>query len=117
MERLTRIEANMQMMNERQKINEASGEKTIDVEVQAMRIGNFVLATFPAEVFVQVGLNIKEMSPYEFTFLAGYSNGYIHYAPAAEQYKGGAYEIANCLLAPEWQKLYEEKVLEILKKL
>jgi len=57
------------------------------------------------------------MSPYEFTFVAGYSDGYIHYAPTAEQFKGEAYEDTNCLLAPEWQMIYEEKVLEILKKL
>ena len=59
----------------------------------------------------------KKISPYEYTFVAGYSNGYIHYAPTAEQFKGGAYEDVNCLLAPQWQKLYEEKVFEILKKL
>ena len=117
MERLARIQTNLDMLKNRQAINEASGEKTIDAEVQAMRIGDFVLITFPAEVSVQVGLNIKNRSPYEFTFIAGYSNGYIHYAPTSEQYKSGGYEVANCLLAPGWQKIFEEKVLEILKRI
>ena len=97
--------------------NEAAQKKRIDVEVQVMRIGNFVLVTFPAELSVQIGLNIKKMSPFEFSFVSAYSNGYIHYAPTVEQFKGEAYEDTNCLLAPEWQKLFESKVLEILKKL
>jgi hypothetical protein len=117
MEKLARIQENMTFLEERQAQNEAAGEKTIDVEVQGIRIGNFVLVTFPAEVSVQIGLNIKKMSSIEFTFVAAYSNGYIHYAPTALQFKGEAYEDTNCLLAPEWQKIYEEKVLEILKKL
>ena len=117
MEKLARIQENMSILKAKQAENEASGEKTIDVEVQGLRIGNFVLISFPAEVSVQIGLNIKKMSPYEFTFVAGYSDGYIHYAPTAEQFKGEAYEDTNCLLAPEWQKIYEGKVLEILKKL
>jgi hypothetical protein len=50
------------------------------------------------------------------TFVAGYTNGYIYYAPTAEQLKnlGGAQEDSDCILAPEWQKLYEAKAAEIL---
>ena len=38
-------------------------------------------------------------------FVAGYTNGYVHYAPTAEQLKniGGAQEDSDCMLAPEWQ--------------
>ena len=60
MEKLARIQENMSILKERQAINEASGEKTIKVEIQAIKIGDFVLVTFPAEVSVQVGLNIKK---------------------------------------------------------
>ncbi len=117
MEKLARIQENLFFLNKFNELNMAAGEETIDVEIQAMKIGDFVLITFPAEVSVQVSLNIKEISPYEFTFAAGYTNGYIHYAPTAEQFKGEAYEDTNCLLAPEWQEIYEEKILEMLKKL
>jgi hypothetical protein len=117
MERLARIQENMFFLKKFNEINMSAGEETIDVEIQAMRIGNFVLVTFPAEVSVQVGLNIKQMSPYEFTFAAGYANGYIHYAPTAEQFEGEAYEDTNCLLAPEWQEIYEKKISEMLNRL
>ena len=68
---------------------------------------------------MQIGLNIKKMSPHPRTFVAGYTNGYIYYTPTAEQLMnvGGAQEDSDCLLAPAWQKLFESKVLQMLKKL
>jgi hypothetical protein len=117
MEKLARIQENMSFLKERHAENESATEKTIDVEIQVIRIGKFILVTFPGEVSVQIGLNIKKMSPCQFTFITGYSNGYIHYAPTAGQLKGEAYEDTNCLLAPEWQKIYEEKVLKMLKNI
>lgn len=117
MEKLARIQTNLSLLKRRQAENKASMENTMDIEVQAMKIGGFKLVTFPAEVSVQVGLNIKENSPFENTFVAGFTNGYISYAPTAEQLGRGAYQDCSCPLAPEWQKIYEEKVMEILKKL
>ena len=68
---------------------------------------------------VRIGLNIKKMSPHKLTFVAGYTNGYIYYAPTAEPLRnvGGAQEDSDCLLAPRWQKVYEDKVAEMLRKL
>jgi len=62
-------------------------------------------------------MNIKQASPHELTFVAGYTNGYIYYAPTAEQLQnvGGAQEDSDCLLAPEWQKIYEQKVTQMLQ--
>jgi hypothetical protein len=117
MEKLARLQYNISLVEDRKAKSEASGEKTIDVEIQAIKIGNFIMVTFPAEVSVQVGLNIKSMSPFENTFVAGYTNGYIHYTPTAEQIGCGAYQDHSCLLAPEWQKIYEEKVMEMLNEL
>ena len=84
-----------------------------------LRIGDFVLLTFPGELSVQIGLNIKKASPHDLTYVAAYSNGYVYYAPTAEQLRnvGGAQEDSECLLAPQWQKLYEDKAAEMLRKL
>ena len=77
------------------------------------------LVTFPGELTVRIGLNIKQRSPHKLTFVAGYTNGYIYYTPTAEQLLnvGGAQEDSDCILAPEWQALFESKVAELLKKL
>jgi len=119
MEELTRLQTNLNLLKKHQAANAAAGKRTIDVELTAMRIGDFVLVSFPGELTVQIGLNIKKASPHKLTFVAGCANGYIYYCPTAEQLKnvGGAQEDSDCLLAPEWQKLYEHKVAEMLKEL
>ena len=84
-----------------------------------LRIGDFVLLTFPGELTVQIGLNLKTQSPHKPTFVAGYTNGYIYYAPTAEQLKnvGGAQEDSDCILAPDWQLQFETAALDLLKRL
>ena len=96
-----------------------SGKRTIDAEIGALRVGDFVLTTFPGELTVQIGINIKQQSPHDLTFVAGYTNGYLYYAPTADQLDnvGGAQEDSDCLLAPQWQRLYENKVAELLNRL
>ncbi len=119
MEELTRIQANLTLLRKHQADNAAAAEPTIDVEVLGLRIGDFVLVTFPGELSVQIGLNVKQMAPHQRTFVGGYTNGYIYYAPTAEQLRnvGGAQEDSDCLLAPEWQRIYEKKANEIIRRL
>ena len=116
MESLTRLQTNLRLLKKHQASLIASGKRTIDVELLGVRIGDFVLTTFPGELTVPIGLNIKERSPHEPTFVAGYTNGYIYYSPTAEQLLnvGGAQEDSDCLLAPEWQAIYETRAVSLL---
>ncbi|MDZ4860930.1 MAG: hypothetical protein SGI88_18295 [Candidatus Hydrogenedentes bacterium] len=119
MERLTRLQTNLVLLRKHQADNSAAEKRTVEVEITGVRIGDFVLVTFPGELTVETGLTIKQASPHEHTFVAGYTNGYIYYAPTADQLcnVGGAQEDSDCILAPEWQGLYQQKVAEMLKKL
>ena len=119
MEQLTRTQTNLALLKKHQAQNVAAGKRTIDVEVVGLRIGDFALVTFPGELTVRIGLGIKQRAPHKLTFVAGYTNGYIYYSPTAEQLQnvGGAQEDSDCILAPEWQALFESKVTELLKKL
>lgn len=119
MEELTRLQVNLELLRKHQARNAASGSKTIEAEVLGLRIGEFVLIAFPGELSVQIGLNIKQRSPHALTFVSGCSNGYLYYAPTAEQLRnpGAAQEDCECLLAPQWQALFEKKAWEILHRL
>ncbi len=119
MEELTRVQTNLSLLRMHHAQNLAAGKKTLTVEMVGLRVGDFVLVTFPGELTVQIGLNIKKASPHRHTFVAGYTNGYIYYAPTAEQLRnrGNAQEDSDCLLAPEWQALYERKTAELLSRL
>ncbi|MEX2027128.1 MAG: hypothetical protein WEH44_07500, partial [Pirellulaceae bacterium] len=85
MEQLTRTQTNLALLKKHHAGNLAAGKRTLDVELVGLRVGDFVLTTFPGELTVRIGLAIKRASPHENTFVAGYTNGYIYYAPTSEQ--------------------------------
>jgi hypothetical protein len=114
MERLIRIRSNLNIL-ERHLTQAGSGD--IVAEVQGIRIGEFVLVTFPGELFAEVALRIKRQSPCKYTFVAGYSNGHLGYAPTADTYDAHAYEDCLTRFAPQWQEIYERKALEIIQRL
>lgn len=117
MEELTRLQINLALLEKHRKRNEAAGP-TIDVEIAALRVGEFRLITFPGELTVRIGLGIKERSPHPLTFVAGYTNGYIYYSPTADQLRnpGYAQEDCDCLLAPEWQAIFEKRAADMLRR-
>ncbi len=117
MEKLARIQDKISTLEKHQRINTESGEKNIDMELQAIEIGNCVIVSSPAELLTEIGMNIKKASPYKHTFVAAYSNGYVHYGAPAADYDKGGYEVTECLLAPEWQEIFETRTRELINKL
>ena len=117
MEKIARNQDKIATLRRHQKINDDSGEETVATEVQGIRIGDFVVVSSPTEMLTTVGLNVKNASPFEHTFVAAYSNGYIHYGPPASEYPMGGYEATECLLDPAWQAMYEAKAAEVLNAL
>lgn len=115
MEDLTRRQINLALLERHQAGNVKAG-KTVEAEVVRLQVGEFRLVTFPAELTVEVGFGIREKSPHLLTFVSGYTNGYLYYAPTVEQMKnrGGAQEDSDCLLAPEWQGIFETAALRLL---
>ena len=65
MEQLTRVQTNLALLRKHQADNLASPKRTLEVELLGVRIGDLVLVTFPGELTVQIGLNIKQMSPHD----------------------------------------------------
>ena len=115
MDKLITVRTNLTYLKEHLEKKETG---PIAAEIQALKIGDFVLVTFPGELFAEVGLRIKKQSPFPKTFVAGYSNGWLGYAPAAADYvPGAAYEDALTPFAPQWQEIFERKVLEMIGRL
>ncbi len=119
MEHLTRLNTNLALLKKHLAQTQAAGKPTLDVEVCGVRIGDFKLVTFPGELTVQVGLNIKKAANDPHAFVAGYTNGYIYYTPTVEQRRNTGYAQEDCdtLVAPEWQRIFEAKAIEVLKSL
>ena len=119
MEELTRLGVNLRLLKMHERENLDAGSPTVEAEVVGLRIGDFVLVTFPGELTVRIGLELKADAPNDLTFVAGYTNGYLYYAPTAEQLRnrGGAQEDSDCILAPEWEAIFTRKVKDLLGRL
>jgi hypothetical protein len=119
MEQLTRLNTNLALLRMHQAKASAAASRTLEVEVCALRIGDFKLVTFPGELTVEIGLNIKRAALEPRAFVAGYTNGYIYYTPTVEQRNNTSYaqEDCDCMVAPEWQKIFETSAVEMLRGL
>lgn len=86
---------------------------TIEVEIQAIRIGPCAFLALPAEVFTEIGMEIKKRSPLK-TYVVALANGYIGYLPNRQAYVTGGYECVASGLAPEAADHIIERSLELL---
>jgi hypothetical protein len=92
---------------------------TVDVEVQAISVGNAAFVGVPAEYFVEFGLEMKEKSKIRPTFLVGMSNGCVGYVPTLRAFKGGGYEpktACSSKLVPEAGQMVLDIALGLLNE-
>lgn len=66
--------------------------ESLNVIVQAFRIGELGVAAVPFEAFTEIGLSIKAASPFKDTFTIELANGGYGYLPTPEQHELGGYE-------------------------
>ncbi len=67
-------------------------EETLSVKLQAIRIGDLAVCAIPFETFAEIGLEIKDRSPFPQTMVIGLANGRYGYLPTPEQHRLGGYE-------------------------
>lgn len=66
--------------------------ETVPISLHAYRIGDLCLLTTPCETFVEIGLELKELSPFGTTMIIELANGYNGYLPTPKQHSWGGYE-------------------------
>ena len=86
-------------------------------EIMAIRIGKSAIIGIPAELFCDLGLQIKERSKFKPTFVVELANGCVGYVPTAESFLGGGYEtelVRSSKLVPEAGDMIVNKAIEVL---
>jgi len=69
------------------------GVQQFDAEVQVIALGHdLAWVSFPGELFVELGLALKQASPFRFTMIHTLTNGAIGYVPNLKAHSSGAYE-------------------------
>lgn len=85
--------------------------------MQGVRLGNTVFVTFPAEVFTEIGLTVKKMSPYENTFVFGVAGGYNGYIATAAEFIEGGYAVNGSPYAPQAEQAIIDASMDLINRL
>jgi len=88
--------------------------------LQVMRIGDVALVGVPAEYFTQLGLDIKNRSPFRYTCIAELANDWIGYLPNLEGHKLGGYQVwtgYHSYAEPGTGERIADEIVSMLKEL
>lgn len=81
-------------------------EEQLQAELQAMKIGPYLLLTMPGEPMVEYGFKLEQaIADRAVPIIVGYANGYLGYIATADAYKVGGYEPSRSRLAPEAENI------------
>lgn len=88
----------------------------VPVKLQVLRVGDLGIAAIPCEVFVEIGLELKQISPFAQQFTISLANGYNGYLPTPEHHKMGGYETWRAR-SSYLEVEASPKIVEVLKSL
>ncbi|MCA9057212.1 MAG: neutral/alkaline non-lysosomal ceramidase N-terminal domain-containing protein [Planctomycetaceae bacterium] len=90
----------------------------LPVDVTVITLGRDVaIVCLPGEVFVELGLAIKQGSPFKTTMIVELSNAVeTIYIPHRAAYAGGSYEVTNSALQPGGGEMLVQTALELLRE-
>jgi neutral ceramidase len=94
-------------------------EDTLTVQLQAIRIGDLAVCGIPFETFVQIGLELKDRSPFPQSIVIGLANGRHGYLPTPEHHRLGGYEtwLGTNQVQVDTSVILIENLLEMLAEL
>lgn len=85
------------------------------VPLQALRIGDICIGTFPCETFAETGLEFKKRCPAPHSFMVELNHGYFGYLPTPRHFPLGGYETwpGTNFLEPQASVKMLEALLEL----
>ncbi len=88
----------------------------LPLEVAMVKVDDTLIVMLQGEIFVEIGLKIKELSPYKKTFVYEVSNGYLPgYIYTEEAGKEGGYEVGTSTFDIDVEKVLINDMKEILE--
>ena len=105
--------------NMRRELAPLQGEER-ETWLQVLRVGDVALVGVPAEYFTQLGLDIKNRSPFRYTYVAELANDWIGYLPNLEGHKLGGYQVwtgFHSYAEPGTGERIADEIIAMLKEL
>ena len=89
----------------------------VDMPVSALSVGGLALLGFPGEPFCEIGVHVRENSPYPVTFSCSQTYSCEGYYPTGEAYDQGGYEPRNTRYPKGIGEILMEMGDELLKNI
>jgi neutral ceramidase len=100
-----------------EELREQHGD-TMPLAVHVFRLGaETAIVTLPGEVFVELGMALKDASPFANTLVLELANDHPSYVPNKEAFVEGDYEVVNSRLIPGGGEMLVEAAVRMLKEL
>ncbi len=94
------------------------GSESLTVEVQVFRLGpDAAVVALPGEVFVELGLDIKQVSPFSWTAVVELCNDAPGYLPTRKAFAEGSYETVNSRIQPGGGEALRDTAIRLLREL
>jgi neutral ceramidase len=97
-------------------IRRSSADLPLDVQVFRLS-DDTAIVTLPGEMFVEHGLAIKNMSPFENTLVIELANNTCGYVPNRKAYAQGEYEVETAMLPAGGGEMLVQTALDMLREL
>jgi hypothetical protein len=83
----------------RSRLEARDGFWGVPMRMNLLRLGDFCLASLGAEVFTEIGLQVKAASPSRQTMVVTYTDGCVGYLPTRQARAEGGYEVSTAPFA------------------
>ena len=89
----------------------------VPINLSAMKIGDIVFAGVSGELFTEIGMRIKDESPYKSTIIITHCNGASGYFCTNQAYPEGGYEAMVSVVMPGTEYLISDNLKKMIRNL
>jgi neutral ceramidase len=86
----------------------------VEIRITALKVGSLVLTGIFGELMTEIGMEVKNKSPYKNTIIITHCNGVSGYICTDKSYSVGGYEVKASRLLPGIEKPLISKFLELI---
>ena len=91
-------------------------DSEFEVEQTCIAVNDCAFISFPGELFTEIGMHIKEESPFTHTYITGLANGEIGYVPTLKAINEGGYAVETREVGDEAEEIIVSHSLKLLAK-
>ncbi len=89
----------------------------VDIYLSVLKVGNIIFAGVSGEVMNEIGMKLKNQSPFVFTFMLTHCNGSSGYLVTDDSYSEGGYEVVSTKIMSGAEKAIIENLLDMINGL